>query len=555
MAHTPQFRQLIRLLQKARRENLTAEGKSPPLTKQQASRRRFLKLAALASGTALATNTLPWARAWSRDSGRSPKIAVVGGGIAGLNAAFQLKKVGLTATVYEARNRLGGRILSFKSAVGEGLVTDLGGSFINTDHVDMRELANEFGLRLFNRTKDAERFPFPETGYYFDGRMRSEEEVADKLRPLARQISQDADLLDADYERFAPRLDRISVTRYLDKHADKIPEPFIRVLIENTIRTEYGVEPDESSALQLLFNLPTVDGKEVDVLGTSDETFVVEGGSGRIINSLVAALAGQILTNMCLTEIQSRGSSFRLTFAGNYIVDADYVIIAIPFTVLRNVNIQVDLPKKLRRFINEVDLGFNEKIFAGFDQKVWRRKNGFIKDVWTDLGFSEAWDETQRQTDREDGALTFFFGGNEVIKAQSDSNRFQGKKFVDLFENVIPRAKDAANGRFLHTRWTKDPFNKGAYTSFKPGQLTEFADFFYIESDNPEESQDVNVGNLVFAGEALSDEFYGFMNGAAQTGRLAAEVVVCRIQKRKRRIQNRQRRRRRIRKQKRASAA
>jgi monoamine oxidase len=51
----------------------------------------------------------------------------------------------------------------------------------------------------------------------------------------------------------------------------------------------------------------------------------------------------------------------------------------------------------------------------------------------------------------------------------------------------------------------------------------------WIESEEAEERQDVSVGNLLFAGEHLSDEFYGFMNGAAQTGRLAAEVVANRI--------------------------
>lgn len=55
--------------------------------------------------------------------------------------------------------------------------------------------------------------------------------------------------------------------------------------------------------------------------------------------------------------------------------------------------------------------------------------------------------------------------------------------------------------------------------------FTEFGEFLYIESEEPNERQDVNAGNLVFAGEHLSDEFYGFMNGSAQTGRLAAEVV------------------------------
>ncbi|MFM2315498.1 MAG: hypothetical protein RLZZ04_4776 [Cyanobacteriota bacterium] len=41
---------------------------------------------------------------------KPPKIAIVGGGIAGLNAAYQLHKSGLQATVYEAKSQVGGRI-------------------------------------------------------------------------------------------------------------------------------------------------------------------------------------------------------------------------------------------------------------------------------------------------------------------------------------------------------------------------------------------------------------------------------------------------------------
>ncbi|MCZ6873732.1 MAG: FAD-dependent oxidoreductase [bacterium] len=51
-----------------------------------------------------------------------------------------------------------------------------------------------------------------------------------------------------------------------------------------------------------------------------------------------------------------------------------------------------------------------------------------------------------------------------------------------------------------------------------------------IQADDPAECQDVHVYNLVFAGEHLSNAFYGYMNGAAQTGRLAAAVIVGRIQ-------------------------
>ena len=440
MAHTPLFRSFMLALQKARRDNLEAVGKPPPMTKGEAlwTRRRFLGTAAVAAGSAFATGMLPHRdRAWGGERLKPrAEIAVIGGGIAELHAAFQLQKAGYPATVYEARRRLGGRILSVTGAVGEGLVTDLGGQLINTDHADMLALVEEFGLQLFNRTEDAERLPFPETGSYFDGEIRPEEEVADKLRPLAEQIAADAAKLNQDFEQFAPLFDQRSVAQYLDEHADKIPAPFIRDLIEHSIRTEYGVEPDASSALQLLFNLPTVEGKDVEVLGASDETSMVEGGSGQIIAALAQALSRPVQLGMVLRRITSQRSGFRLTFVGREVVEA------------------------------------------------------------------------------------FRLG----------TARAQGQRMVQQLEQVIPGAQDAVNDRFLRTRWTQNRFSRGSYTSFKPGQLTTFGGFLYIESDDPDERQDVHVGNLVFAGEHLSDAFYGFMNGAAQTGRLAAKVVFDSIQ-------------------------
>lgn len=534
MAHTPRFRSLMLALQQARRHNLKAAGKPPPLTRGEArwTRRRFLGTSVLVAGSLLGTGALPPRDdTWGAESPTPPpEIAVIGGGIAGLHAAYQLQQAGYTATVYEARHRLGGRILSVTGAVGEGLVTDLGGQLINTNHADMLALAEAFGLPLFNRNEDPALLRFPETGYFFDGRSRSEAEVADALRPLAQQIAADAALLDEDFEQFAPLFDQRSVAQYLDDHADKIPAPFIRDLIDNSIRTEYGVEPDASSALQLLFNLPTVEGQDVEVLGASDETFMVEGGTDRIIAALAQVLAGQVRLGRVLQGVAAQGSGFRLAFAGGEVVEADYVIVAIPFTALRDVDLQVDLPEPLRRFIAEVDLGANEKILAGFEARVWRQEEGFVKEVWTDLGFSVAWEDTQRQPDSREAALAFFFGGDEVEAMQPGTAKAQGRRMVQQLEQVIPGAQTAANDRFLRTRWAQSRFTRGSYTNFRPGQLTAFGGLLYVESEDPDERQDVHVGNLVFAGEHLSDAFYGFMNGAAQTGRLAARVVRDRIQ-------------------------
>jgi monoamine oxidase len=124
----------------------------------------------LASGAALASGSFTHlAEAWGRE--KLPEIAVIGGGLAGLSAAYWLKKAGLRATVYEARARLGGRVQSVSGAVGSGLVTDLGGSLINANHADMLALVKAFNLKLFNRVKDAERFTAPATAYFFEGQI------------------------------------------------------------------------------------------------------------------------------------------------------------------------------------------------------------------------------------------------------------------------------------------------------------------------------------------------------------------------------------------------
>lgn len=531
MAHTSLFQHFIRALQIAHCKNLEAEG-HPVSCRQRVNwtRRRFIKAASRAGGAAVATAPLSHLeKALSQSSFSEPRIAIVGGGMAGLNAAYQLRKAGLSATVYEGSRRLGGRILSVVGAVGKELVTDLGGSFINRNHNDMLGLLKEFDLQSFNRVQDSQRFPVPEIGYCFDGRFRSEAEVAEKLRPLALQLAQDAERLDQDFAHFSRVLDQLSVTEYLNKNAQAISDPFIRSLVENTIRTEFGAEPAESSALTLIFILPSVNDKQVEILGSSDESFCVQGGSGKVIERLAAALPGQIQTRMRLTQLQARDRDFRLTFNGNRSIEADFVIIAIPFTVLRTIDLQVRLPEQLKQLIREADLGLNEKVFAGFNQKVWRQDKGFVTDVWTDLGFSEAWDETQRQIDRPDGALTFFLGGNEVESTRHLKAEALGTQFIERLNQHLPGLQPASNDQFLRTQWANNPFSRGAYSRLKPGQITLFRNFSYFESDKPEQRQNVNVGNLIFAGEHLSGEFAGYMNGAAQTGRLAAEVILHKL--------------------------
>ncbi len=516
MPHSPLLHRLTRIWRKAQKQ-------LPNNSRTQWTRRRFIRMMALVSGSSVTATAIYQPRPVLSQS--LSRIAIIGGGIAGLNAAYQLKKQGYTATVYEAKSRLGGRMYTRTGDFDSGLYLDFGGAFINSDQEDILTLVEEFNLSLFNRIEAATASPVPGTAYYFDGRKYSEAEIAELFLPLAQQIMVDSDLLDEDFEQYAPILDRLSVADYLDQHADKIPSPLVRVLMENVIRTEYGAEAFQSSALQLLFIFPTVEEGSVDVLGASDEAYMVSGGSSQVINSLTRALRGQIKTRQALTKLESQEKGFRLSFASGDTVEADYVILAIPFTTLRQVDLRVDLPPNLRQFINDVDLGQNDKLFARFQEKTWKRKGVFDEDFWTNFGYVTGWESTIRIPERKDGVLTFFYGGRDVNDFHSNSIRSLSQEALNSFDNIVPGIKEQTTNQFLRSSWSLDPYIKGSYTNFKPGQLSEFAEYLYIEAEDPEESQNVAVGNLVFAGEHLSDEFGGYMNGGAQTGRLAAAVV------------------------------
>lgn len=518
MSHSPAYRRWIHLLQQARRINLQAQGKPMPL--QSASRRRFLRNSAV-GGIALTTlGALPACSLGKRE------VVIVGGGLAGLNAAYQLGLAGVRAQVFEAHQRVGGRIRSVRSAVSEGVVTDLGAELVNTDHADLRAILDAFGVPLLPRKEDD---ALDMVGYFFAGTRRSEAEIAAALAPFAAQVMVDAELLDADWDTYGPQFDQLSLADYLDQHSDKLPaDPDLRALMEALVRVEYGVEPQDSSALQLLYVLPVADGEHVELISTSDEAWVIDGGSESVIKALHGVLKPQVRTGMALTAIMQTANGYSLTFNGHQQVKADYVVLALPFTALRKVDMQVELPEGLQQFIREVDLGRNEKIVAGMEQRVWRTEQGFRNECWNDQSASLLWDSSVRElSSRTNGALTFFLGGDEVAATADGTAEQQGGQLVQEYDALLLGLADSANGRYLRTAWHRTPGILGGYTNFKPGQYTGFAsEWMYVEADDPDEANDVHVGRLVFAGEHTSDEFYGFMNGAAQTGRLAAQWIL-----------------------------
>jgi monoamine oxidase len=504
-------------LESARRMNLAEAGERPPVEGSPGLSRRALLKALGAAGLVAA---MP--RELRAASIHEP-VAIVGGGIAGLTALWHLTQAGIEARVYEARPRLGGRMFTHRPADG-GVPMEIGGQLVNTDHDDMHKLAKAFGVGLIDRKGEAHR-----TMVLTDGTELPPAALADALRPIAAQIAADSDRLDKNYAPTARELDRLSISAYLDRHASKMTQPWVRQLMEATSRTEYGVEPGQASAIELIFNLPTVEGERIDVLSHSDERFLIEGGSGVLIAAMAAKLGDRIERGKRLLRIEPHNSGVSLHFLDGTVALAGAVIVAVPAPLMRQIDFRVPLPPLWQRFIAEVDLGFNEKIQAVMTSRPWVGPIGRGGELWqTDAqaGAALGWDGGVRPAEGPGSVWTWFLGGDEVTAADTVDPVQLARRFAGLAEGGVPGFGAAMSGVVRRTSWHRDPLALGAYVNFRPGQLTRFGELIWVEGESGPKHHALS-GRLQFAGEHLSDAYPGYMNGGAQTGRMAAEAIMA----------------------------
>ncbi|WP_066659634.1 MULTISPECIES: flavin monoamine oxidase family protein [unclassified Sphingomonas] len=500
----------------ARRRNLAAAGEAAPVPAQPGTTRRALLKGFAAGGVAAA---IPTAAPANTGIGR---VAIIGGGIAGLTALHHLREAGVDARLYEAGGRLGGRVFTLKTATGPAF--ELGAQLVNSDHHDIRTLAERFGVELVDR-KAAPHRSIVVAG----GRTVAEAELADALAPIAAQIGRDADRIDAD-ARALRLFDAISINAYLDRHADLIRAPWVRGLLETTGRTEYGAEPDATSALSLLFNLPTVDGERADILGGSDERYAIAGGSGTLIDALALRHAAHIETGRKLLRVERATGGVRLAFADRTIVRADTAIVAVPAAVTRRIDFAVPLPSVWRRFIGAMTLGRNEKVLAAADAPRWHDAIGPGGDVWhagAHGSWASGWDGSVRGVNGPP-VWTWYLGGDAT--AAPESARALAQRFAaDAGVALGDLAAACGDAPVRRTAWHRDPLIGGAYGSYPPGYLTRFGSLLWREGDDGAVVQAAPaLGRVIFAGEHLSDAFPGYMNGGAQTGRLAAQAILGR---------------------------
>jgi monoamine oxidase len=498
----------------------------PPVTRREL----LAGGAALVTGAALAAS--PAASLAKAVKGPSaPTIAIVGAGLAGLRCAHMLwtesPGAPVAATVYEANPaRAGGRCWTLRDFFADGLITEHGGSFLNSDQLSVRGLAARLGL---------------EQEIVNGGDLLSGDEVFWIDGAYYKLAEANADWASVGFPTFHAalkelktpagehRLDAMSVAEWLQSTDIGTGSRFGKLMMANVV-TENGGDPSDMSALDLIELTTGKHRTEVLPLPGDDERFHVVGGNDLLVSGMIEQLpAGALAYGHELIALRANANgTTTLTFdvAGSTLqATADVVVLALPFSTLRAVDLSKSgLAATKRQVIDTFGMGSNAKIHLELKHKTWPAL-GFSGATYGEWHrFCCAWDDTVQLGPDASPALLLGFPGGRVGKSKLTGEAHGAAPSADVdwllkqIEHVFPGTKASFTGVAYEDHWALDPWVRGAYSYYAVGQAASYG-----------ELAGAREGNIHFAGEHTSIANEGFLDGAVETGERAAQQVLRRL--------------------------
>ncbi|HEX4205437.1 MAG TPA: NAD(P)/FAD-dependent oxidoreductase [Ktedonobacteraceae bacterium] len=469
------------------------------------------------------------------------QIAIVGAGIAGLNAALTLQDAGLSCTIYEASNRIGGRMHSDAMTWADGMVSEWCGEFIDAEHETMHQLIKRFGLRtidLGGARTDPDR---TRSILYFCNRYYHTEELIKDFQafaPLLQQQFQEVGFptTHTHFTTEGVRLDRLSVYEWIEQYVEGGHDAPVGHLLETACTGFYGLDTREQSALNLVYLFGSRDQAKSSITsGPLQASRKIVGGNEQLPLALARSLPEKSihLGHQLVALERTSDTSLTLTFAvaagGTLEVHCDCALLALPFSALRHVDYRRAGFDPLKQVaIEELGYGTISKLFLQFDRPYWYEdgpwphpNSGFII---TDLDIQTLWDTSSGQIGSS-GLLVDYTSGHRgatyapptPYSTTNDSPNVQqyAQNCLQQLESVFPGISAHYTGKAALSYPTGDPFLLGSYACWRVGQYTHFGGY-----------EGVRQGPVHFAGEHCSVEFQGFMEGAAREGARAAEEIV-----------------------------
>jgi monoamine oxidase len=472
-------------------------------------------------------------------SSASRSIAIVGAGISGCVAGSLLAGAGHKVTIFEASERIGGRILTVRKPFSNGLYGEAGAMRLPSFYSLTTEYINKYGLltnTFFNHDAKGNEFIFvngiKQRRWEYqknNGRdlkyplLQGEEGItaeallADALKPIADYVGKET-LEGFQHNRWVEvvrKFGEYSVREYLKAQT---------FYSEGAIEMIEVLEDLESRSDQALLQQIV----EINDHGPTVRYTEISGGMDGLPNAFHKELTNlrvPICFNCRLTAIRRSGANVTLSFEqgsgpradsplGTFSTDA--VIVTIPFPGFRYVTVDPPLSHNKRKAIRELHYDAATKILLQFRSRFWEREDGIYGGFSvTDLPIRFIYYPSHDFDGKNGGVvIASYTWGDEARGWDSLSREDQLCAALDQMARIHGEYIKAEFVTGFVQSWATDRFSHGEAAMFYGGQLEELQP--YIPSAE---------GNVHFGGEHTSLK-HAWIEGAVESGiRTALEVA------------------------------
>lgn len=481
-------------------------------------RRQFLKLSLLATAAPLvAQRSFLFPNALPPTAGRK-KILILGAGLAGLAAGYELAQAGHEITILEAQMRPGGRVLTFREPFSDGLYAEAGAGRIPDNHDLTLHYVRHFGLTLVPFYPDELARVFFLRGKRVRIQPRSEVDLSQlpfEFTPEERRVGMSG--LVQKYFGSALRnigdpgapdwpvgpakaYDSVTMTEFLREQGASVGA--IELL-------DLPFATDADDRISFLFNL-----REIWYASHETTRYKIKGGNDLLPKAFAAKLRNCIHYGSPVVRIEQDSDKVRaiaLQSATHQTFEADRLICTIPFPALRKVEVHPPFSEAKRKAIDELAYDTITRVILQCRSRFWEQDgcNGF--------GISDLEQETWQPTFDQPGPRGLLVSYMCLSAGQRAGAMDEDKRLEFAsgdMEKMYPGVRENLEGAVSKV-WHTDPWVGGATALPSPGQLTSIC----LGIERPE-------GRVHFAGEHTS-RFQGWMQGALQSGLRAAREVIA----------------------------
>jgi monoamine oxidase len=433
---------------------------------------------------------------------RNKHVLVAGAGLAGLAAARTLARRGAEVTVVEARDRVGGRVWTWREGFAAGQHVEAGADLIESDQEALVNLAKE--LRL--ETTPILRKGFGYCGANRHGRVciQKVERGFDRLHPSFMNMVGEYKLAEQRWDSAIARdLARLSVADWL-RAIDA--DPWLSSRLRG-LRGFFLADPEDLSLLALVEFFA---GGGFHGMG---EMIRVSGGNDRLATAAADTLQPPVRLRTVLRRVRVARTGLTASIESDRGLDqiaADYLVVAVPATTAREIDFGGALPEPQRDAIAKLRYGRATRLAIQFARRFWRkpnRPNAFGSDQPT----GAVWEGNEDQKGPQ-GILSLLAGGHASRELQAI---IQAEGIPGVVRRLRWLGRPAPVLASQTVVWEADRWAGGGYAFFDPSFDPRLRDWLARPAER-----------IVFAGEHTSIKWQGYMNGAVESGlRAAAEIA------------------------------